>query len=172
MDLVVRTAQAVRRRHGFEPGLAGKGGPGTSGNHDRWRRSATDGLPRHLLSPPVRANINNARHCDKSTGFWKKEMIGPACPRCGLLVPFICTQWKLGRVFGCRGCGTLLTVSKFRATAMAATMLTLFLLLRTFVPDPISQAGLFVAFLAIGAPLTYLFSKVEVAAASADIDGG
>ncbi len=51
-------------------------------------------------------------------------------------------------------------------------MLTLFLLLRTFVPDPISQAGLFVAFLAIGAPLTYLFSKVEVAAASADIDGG
>ena len=51
-------------------------------------------------------------------------------------------------------------------------MVALFLLLRRFVSDPTSQVGMFLAFLAIGAPLTYLFSKVEVAAASADIRDG
>lgn len=97
-------------------------------------------------------------------------MPSPSCPRCGLRVPFIRTQWKVGSVFACHRCGAALTVSRFRATAMAAAMLTLFLLLRPGVPEPASQFGLFVLFLAIGAPLTYLFSRVELAAVSGPAD--
>lgn len=90
-------------------------------------------------------------------------MLGPGCPQCGLKVPFIRTQWGLGKVFVCRRCGALLTVSRFRSTMMAAVMLSLFFLLRPGVPEGGARLGLFLLFLAIGAPLTYFLSNVECA---------
>lgn len=99
-------------------------------------------------------------------------MPGPACPQCGLRVPFMRTQWNLGKPFACRRCGVQLTVSRFRSTLMAAAMLMLFFIVRPGVPEGAARFVLFLVFLAIGAPLTYLLSKVERAEATPAVDPG
>lgn len=99
-------------------------------------------------------------------------MSGPICPRCSLRVPFKRTQWKLGHAFCCRRCGAALSVSRFRSTAMAGAMLVLFVLVRPSVPEGMARLGLFLLFLAVGAPLAYLLSQVQFAAAPKVSDAG
>ncbi len=99
-------------------------------------------------------------------------MSSPACPRCGLKVPVMRTQWNLGRTFSCRRCSAALSVSRFRSTAIAGAMLIMFLLVRPSVPEGMARFGLFLLFLAIGAPLSYFLSQVQFAAASKASDAG
>lgn len=36
--------------------------------------------------------------------------IGPACPACGRLAPFVRTQWRREQPFACKGCGARLVM--------------------------------------------------------------
>lgn len=51
-------------------------------------------------------------------------------------------------------------------------MLALFLQIRRSMPEPVLQLGLFLLFVCIGTPLTYLLSRAKVATAHEEVDGG
>ena len=38
--------------------------------------------------------------------------LSPRCPACGKTVPFLKTQWGLGKPFACNGCDTRLVIPK------------------------------------------------------------
>ncbi|TPE62660.1 hypothetical protein FJQ54_05595 [Sandaracinobacter neustonicus] len=87
---------------------------------------------------------------------------GPACPNCKKWIPFLKSQWGIGKSFDCRGCGASIALSKFRSTQLAIGMLMLFILMKPSYPEASDQFLLFLAFLAVGAPLTYLLSSVSL----------
>lgn len=41
-----------------------------------------------------------------------RPSLGPACPVCGRLAPFIRTQWRREKPFACKGCGTQLVMPR------------------------------------------------------------
>ncbi len=89
---------------------------------------------------------------------------GPACPRCGRLVPVSRTQWRLGTPFACKGCGERIVVPRSNAFLLGFGLLALFWLLRDRFPDAWGgPVGLFVALLAVGLPVTWWMSRVETA---------
>jgi len=49
--------------------------------------------------------------------------MGPACPRCGTIIPFVKTQWGLGTPFACRNCDASLVVPKNLWIGLTALLL-------------------------------------------------
>lgn len=89
---------------------------------------------------------------------------GPRCPECGALVPFLRTQWGLGKTFNCKRCGTGLQISRFRATMMGLFMLTAFFFFKPFISSGVQQLWIIAGFIVTAAPVTYMLSQPERAA--------
>lgn len=72
--------------------------------------------------------------------------IGPACPECGRLAPFIRTQWRREKPFACKGCGTLLVMPR---AYTALLMLVVYWFVRDAAVGAGQKIALGVALLAI-----------------------
>lgn len=85
---------------------------------------------------------------------------GPACPECGRWVPFVRTQWGLGKSFACKGCAAELVMPK----SLAWLGLLAFLIFWSVRESPLEQLLLYVALL-IGAlaGLSWLLSRPVLA---------
>lgn len=88
--------------------------------------------------------------------------LGPACPDCGKLVPFVRTQWNIGRVFACARCETPLIIRKSTSAFLGLGLFTVFWLSRPHFPAEWGgQFGLFGLILLIGAPLTWFLTRIR-----------
>jgi DNA-directed RNA polymerase subunit RPC12/RpoP len=67
------------------------------------------------------------------------------CPRCSRDVPFLKTQWGLGKPFACTGCGTKLVIERNYWLPFAA--LCAFWFGRVRMESPAEQIGLFAGLL-------------------------
>ncbi len=72
--------------------------------------------------------------------------LGPACPSCGRLAPFIRTQWRREKPFACKGCGTLLVMP---SAYTAILMVVVYWFVRDEAQGPLQKIALAVGLLAI-----------------------
>ncbi len=81
---------------------------------------------------------------------------GPACPECGRPVPFVRTQWGLGKPFACKKCGAELVMPK----SLAWLGLAAFVIFWSVRKSPLEQLMLYVALLLMAlAGLSWLLSS-------------
>lgn len=69
---------------------------------------------------------------------------GPPCPNCGTRVPFLRTQWGLGKPFACAGCAVSLVFSR---TYLGLAPVIGYWLGRDYVHGWAEKAGLLAALL-------------------------
>lgn len=69
------------------------------------------------------------------------------CPCCDRAVPFLKTQWGLGKAFACQGCGAKLMIERNYWLGLSAVIT--FLFARTRLADPVDQLWLFLGLLAM-----------------------
>ena len=78
--------------------------------------------------------------------FKDRLSIGPACPACGRLAPFIRTQWRREKPFACKGCGAQLVMP---SAYTAMLMLVVYWFARDEAQGPAQKVALAVGLLAI-----------------------
>lgn len=87
---------------------------------------------------------------------------GPACPECGARVPFLKTQFGLGKPFSCAGCGKELVVPRSQAFSLGFGMVMIFLLTKDrFPPEWGGPIGLLAIMVIIGLPITWAMTRVK-----------
>jgi len=82
--------------------------------------------------------------------------MGPGCPECGEFVPFLKTQWRLGKSFACKHCGTHLVIPKTTAMLAFAMFGIFYAFKDSFAFGPLALFGLIIA---IGLPITWLLTN-------------
>jgi hypothetical protein len=84
------------------------------------------------------------------------DRLGPSCPECGEFVPFLKTQWGLGKSFSCKNCGIKLVIPKTTVMWGVAMLATFYAFKDDFAYGPLALFGLIIA---IGLPVTWLLTN-------------
>ncbi len=88
--------------------------------------------------------------------------VGPTCPSCNTVVPFLKTQFGLGKPFSCAGCGKELVVPRSQAFSLGFGMVMIFLLTKDrFPPEWGGPIGLLAIMVIIGLPITWAMTRVK-----------
>lgn len=87
-----------------------------------------------------------------------EEDMGPRCPNCGKFVPFVKTQWGLGKTFSCTNCGADLAMPQSQSILGVALFIA-FWAVKGDSPYGLQTLLLASIFIGLGFILSWLIAK-------------
>jgi hypothetical protein len=89
-------------------------------------------------------------------------VLGPTCPNCGKLVPFLKTQFSFGKPFACPRCEQTLVVPRPQAFLIGLGLTLIFLFSKDrFPPEWGGVFGLFILMVAASLPVSWALTWVK-----------